>query len=183
MNRVAVFIDNSNVFKTIQTLCRADPLWIKMYDPLALGNVLAGARQLVKVNFYCVPPPAWLLNEGEDSKKRHSAASRYYAKIGQMQNVEVKYGYLQGGKSNPLEKNIDTQISSDMVASAALGEFDTAILVSSDGDYQSAVTNVKKLGKRIEILFFRGFHSHALTQMCDLSRKARRSHFVQLDLR
>lgn len=182
MNRIAVFIDNSNVFKTIQTIRRVDKTWVQMYDPLALSNSLAGARELVKVNFYCVAPPAWLLNEGEESKKRHAVASRYYSKISQLTNVEVKYGYLQGGKNDPHEKNVDTQISSDMVAGAALGEFETAILVSSDGDYLSAVQNLKKLGKRIEILFFRGFHSDALIQMCDLRRRARRSHFTQLNL-
>lgn len=183
MNRIAVFIDNSNVFKTIQTIKRVDGSWIQMYDPLALSASLAGARELVKVNFYCVPPPAWLLNEGEGSKRRHAVTSRYYSKISQLPNVEVKYGYLQGDKYDPHEKNVDTQISSDMVAGADLGEFETAILVSSDGDYLSAVQNLKKLGKRIEILFFRGFQSDALIQMCDLRRRARRSHFTLLDLR
>jgi len=69
-----------------------------------------------------------------------------------------------------------------MVAGAALSEFDTAILVSSDGDYQSAVQNIKKLGKRIEILFFRGFQSDALIQMCDLRRRARCIYFLPIQL-
>jgi len=180
MNRVSVFIDNSNVFKTIQSIRRVDRNWVQMYDPLALANFLVGARQLEQVHFYCVPPPPWLLREGPENQRKHALASRYYAKIGQLPKVQVKYGYLQGSKNDPLEKNVDTQISSDMVTSAALSEFDTAILVSSDGDYQSAVTNLKKLGKRVEILFFSGFHSDALIQMCDLRRRARRSHFIQM---
>jgi len=180
MSRVAVFIDNSNVFKTIQTIRRVDKNWVQMYCPLTLAQHLAGTRELSKVVFYCVPPPAWLLNEGAESQRRHAVTSRYYSKISQLQNVEVKYGYLQGDKSDPHEKNVDTQISCDMVASAALGEFDTAILVSSDGDYQSAVQNLKKLGKRTEVLFFKGFHSDALIRMCDLRRRARRSYFVQI---
>jgi len=182
MNRVAVFIDNSNVFKTIQTIRRVDKNWVQMYDPLILAQRLAGTRQLSKVVFYCVPPPAWLLSEGAESQRRHAMANRYYAKISQLPNVEVRYGYLQGDKNDPHEKNVDTQISSDMVAGAALSEFDTAILVSSDGDYQSAVQNIKKLGKRIEILFFRGFQSDALIQMCDLRRRARCIYFLPIQL-
>ena len=120
------------------------------------------------------------MQEGPDGIHKHARASQYYAAVSKLDKVEMKYGYLTGDKSAPNEKNVDTQICADMVTSAALGEFDTAILVSSDGDFQSAITNSKKLGKRVEILFFKGHCSGALRQMCDLARKARRSHFTKI---
>ena len=67
-----------------------------------------------------------------------------------------------------------------MVAHAALGQYDTAILVANDGDYLSAITNAKKLGKRVELLFFRGYLSGALKKSCDLTRRARKSFFELL---
>ena len=85
--------------------------------------------------------------------------------------------YLQGSKSALLEKNVDTQISSDMVLHAALGHYDTAILISNDGDYTSALENVKKLGKRVEVLFFKGYFSGSLRNASDLTRRARRVFF------
>ncbi len=183
MSRVSVFIDNSNVFKNIKAIRDyGDKRWVQLYDPLKLAQKLAGNRQLVKVHFYCVPPPPWLLTEGEESKKRHLIASKYYSEIAKLQNVELKYGYLQGDKKGPHEKNIDTQLGTDMVADAALGLYDTAILVSNDGDYSSAIANTKRLGKKVELLFFKGYISGSLVMSCDVRRRARMSFFERLDL-
>lgn len=182
--RICVYIDNSNVFKNIKKIRESthDLAWIQLYDPLQLAKAVVGSRQLEKVYFYCVPPPAWLLHEGEDSKKRYATAMRYYSAVSKLPNVELKYGYLQGDKSLPIEKNVDTQISSDMVAHAALGYYDTAILISNDGDYTSALENVKKLGKRVEVLFFKGYFSGSLRKSCDLIRRARRIFFKNIKL-
>lgn len=180
--RVNVYIDNSNVFKNIRNIRNSDRNWVCLYDPLELAKSLAGNRELGTVYFYCVPPPAWLLNEGEASKKKHATASRYYSAIAKLPGVEVKYGYLQGNKDDPHEKNVDTQISSDMIAHAALGQYDTAILVSNDGDFKSAVTNTKMLGRRVELLFFQGYVSGALRNDCDLIRRARKSFFIPITI-
>lgn len=178
MHRVSVYIDNSNVFKHIKSIRQnGDTSWTQLYNPLRLAEKLAGNRELVSVYFYCVPPPAWLLSEGEESKRKHAMASRYYSAVEKLPKIELKYGYLQGDKSDPHEKNVDTQISSDMVVHAALGQYDTAILVSNDGDYLSAITNTKKLGKRVELLFFSGYMSGALRKSCDLTRRARKVFF------
>ncbi len=181
MHRVSVYIDNSNVFKNIKSIrLSGDKNWTQLYNPLKLAERLSGNRELVAVYFYCVPPPAWLLSEGEESKQKHATASRYYSAVGKLPKVELKYGYLQGDKSDPHEKNVDTQISSDMVVNAALGQYDTAILVSNDGDFLSAIINTKKLGKRVELLFFKGYLSGSLRKSCDLTRKARRAYFEPL---
>ena len=182
MNRIYVYIDNSNVFKNIKKIKNGDHSWIQMYDPLALGQALAGSRQLEKVYFYCVPPPSWLLTEGDESKKRHAIATKYYSAVDKLPNVLLKYGYLQGDKTNPTEKNVDTQISSDMVLHAALGNYDTAILVSNDGDFTSALKNIKILGKRVEVLFFRGYLSDSLKKESDLTIRARKIFFKQIIL-
>ncbi len=120
--------------------------------------------------------------EGEESRKKHAIASKYYAAVSKLPKVDVKYGYIQGDKSDPHEKNVDTQISSDMVADAALGLYDTAILVSNDGDYMSAIANTKRLGKRVEILFFRGYLAGSLKKGSDLTRRARKVFFMPIGL-
>lgn len=145
-NKVAVFIDNSNVFRSLRDLKMDDPAWVCFYNPLILAQKLAGARELVYVGFYCVRPPAYLLEEGKAGIKKHGTTLQYY-----------------------------------MVTVAALGKFDAAILVSNDGDYVSAVENVKNsFLKRVEVLFLRGKLSMALRQACDLTRRARRSPFEKL---
>jgi len=182
--KVNVYIDNSNVFKNIRKINESleDSYWVQMYDPLELSKSLVGSRELGKVYFYCVPPPAWLLSESDESRNRHAMASKYYSAVDKLDKVEIKYGYLQGGKSESQEKNVDTQICSDMVAHAALGECDAVVLVSNDGDFTSALENTKKLGKRVEVLFFRGYFSGALRKSSDITRRARKSFFKRISL-
>lgn len=182
-NKVAVFIDNSNVFRNLHDLKMADSSWVCFYNPLLLAQKLAGARELVYVGFYCVRPPAYLLEEGKAGIKKHATTLQYYAAIEKLSPLlQVKYGDLRGSKGNLKEKNLDTQLATDMVTMAALGKFDTAILISNDGDYVSAVKNVKNnFFKRVEVLFLMGRLSMALRQVCDLTRRARRSHFEKLN--
>jgi len=181
-NKVAVFIDNSNVFRSLNDLKTIDPLWICFYNPLILAQKLAGTRELVHVGFYCVRPPAYLLEEGEKGVKKHSTTLKYYAAIEKLSPLlQVKYGDLRGTKGNLQEKNVDTQLATDMVTMAALGKFDTAILISNDGDYVSAVKNVKEsFLKKVEVLFLMNRLSMALRSVCDITRRARRSHFEKL---
>ncbi|MDD5638109.1 MAG: NYN domain-containing protein, partial [Atribacterota bacterium] len=78
------------------------------------------------------------------------------------------------------EKNLDTQLSCDMVAMAALNKYDVAILIANDGDYKSAIENTKLFNKKIENVFFKGSLSMSIDGLCDVKRRARRSFFVKL---
>src|SRR3989344_8620394 len=51
-NKVAVFIDNSNVFRNLHNLKIVDSSWVCFYNPLKLAQKLAGSRELVHVGFY-----------------------------------------------------------------------------------------------------------------------------------
>ncbi len=180
--KVAVFIDNSNTFKNIQSIRQktGDKSWICLYDPLELAKKLAGNRELVSVNFYCVHPPTYLLKEDERHKRIYAITNRYYAAIEKLSLLKVKYGYLKGTKGDLEEKNLDTQLSVDLIKKAAFGEYDVAIIVSSDGDYTSAVQTAKEFKKKVELLFFRGSASMNLKGDVDLIRRARKSFFQPL---
>ena len=67
--RVSVYIDNSNVFKNLKKVKDSDHTWIQLYNPLELAKAIVGNRQLEKVYFYCVPPPAWLLSKDQKVRK------------------------------------------------------------------------------------------------------------------
>ena len=133
--------------------------------------------------FYCVHPPAYLLGEDKWHIEKYNITNRYYSAIEKLPKVEVKYGDLKGTKRDLHEKNLDTQLATDVVAGAALGEYDAAIIVSSDGDYVSAIENVKKFHKKVEIVFFRGSLSMNLRKASDVIRRARRSFFQPLDFK
>ena len=179
--RIAVFIDNSNVFHHIRDIRKGDRSWICLYNPLVLGQKLTGDRNLIYVGFYCVRPPAYLLTGSAEEQARYNLTQKYYGEIEKLENVSVKFGDLKGSRGNLQEKNVDTQIAKDMVTMAALDKYDVAILVSNDGDYKSAIESVKIFNKKVENLFFKGSLSGAIDGRCDIKRRARRSFFIKLD--
>lgn len=179
--RVAVFVDNSNVFHYIHDIRKVDRSWVALYNPLTLAQKLTGDRNLVYVGFYCVHPPSYLLSGNNRDQRIYNLTQKYYGEIQKLPMVSIKFGDLKGTRGQLQEKNLDTQISTDMVAMAALNEYDVAILVSNDGDYKSAIENTKRFNKKIENLFFRGSLSMAIDGKCDIKRRARRSFFIKLD--
>lgn len=178
--RIAVFIDNSNVYKYLNGLKKIDKEWVCLYDPSKLAKKLAGNRTLVAVYFCCTPPPPHMLKTAE-GKEKYSIQTKYYAKIQKMPGVEVRFGNLQGSGDELKEKNLDTQLTANMISLAAQNAFDTAILVSNDRDYVSALEQTKNVfGKKIELVYFKGFISNSLLRLADVPRKARRSFFEKL---
>jgi len=182
LNRVAVFIDNSNVFNRIKEKIQLKETgWDCFYDPLYLAQRLAGQRQLTFVGFYCSPPPSYLAQGTPAEQKRYSQQMQYYSEVTKLPNVTVRYGSVGGSRWNLQEKNLDTQITADMITMAAQNKYDVAVLVSNDGDYVSAVRPTKEeFGKKVEVLYFRKRVSMVLRQVCDLPRRARPSFFRRL---
>ncbi len=76
-------------------------------------------------------------------------AMRYYAAVEKLPGVEVKYGTLQGSRGELVEKNLDTQVATDIVTKAALNDYDTAIVVSNDGDFVSPAETAKGTFKKL----------------------------------
>lgn len=180
MKRVIVFIDNSNVYKN---LCKhikdAPSQWcVKQYDPLFLAQKLVGERTLVKVYFYCAPPPQSLYRKNPDA---YNSQNSYYTHISKLDKVEVKFASLSLNDGVLSEKNLDTQLTSDMVMKAALNEYDHAIIISNDGDFVSAVENAKVLGKKVEVAHFKEHTSMDLRQKADITRRLRPSFFNKIE--
>ncbi|MBI2041462.1 MAG: NYN domain-containing protein [Candidatus Nealsonbacteria bacterium] len=179
--RVAVFIDNSNIYKYLSGLRKIDKKWTCLYDPSKLAKKLAGDRTISAVYFYCTPPPPQMLKT-TNGREKYSIQTKYYAEVQKLHGVEVKFGNLQGVGGELKEKNLDTQLTANMISLAAQNAFDVAILVSNDRDYVSALEPTKNIfGKKIEIVYFKGFISNSLLRLADVPRRARRSFFERLN--
>ncbi|KKS57857.1 MAG: hypothetical protein UV22_C0011G0010 [Parcubacteria group bacterium GW2011_GWA2_42_35] len=113
--RVAVFIDNSNVFHYIHNIRKFDRSWVCLYNPLILSQKLAGNRNLVYTGFYCVRPPSYLLGGNTEERRKYNITQKYYGEIEKLPNVSIKFGDLKGTKGQLQEKNLDTQLATDMV--------------------------------------------------------------------
>lgn len=69
--------------------------------------------------------------------------------------------------TNYIEKGVDIAIASDMLKFAYSDSYDTAILISGDGDFVSALEGVQNLGKHVENAYFNKGHSIYLRETCD----------------
>lgn len=179
--RAAVFIDNSNIFRRLLELKRDGKNWISFYNPLILAEKLAGNRKFAYIGFYCTRPPVYLMNGSAEEQRKYNKTQKYYSAIEKLPEVSVKFGDLKGSRGHLQEKNLDTQLATDMVALAAFDKYDVAILVSNDGDYKGAIENTKLFNKKIENLFFKGSLSMAIDGKCDIKRRARSSFFVKIE--
>lgn len=181
-NRVAIFIDNSNVLQSIKKLQKTGQYWWNsLYCPKHLAEKLAGNRSLVYIGFYCAPPPAYLMTGDEADKNRYKFAMKYYSLVEKIPEVTIHYATVNGTKGNLQEKNLDTKLTADLVGMAALNKFDTAILVSNDADFVSGMKVVQELNKKVEIVYFKDMGSMDLRKNADVPRKAKPSFFKKID--
>lgn len=137
--RVMIFIDGSNLFWTARRWSLRQGFRI---DVLKLVSKLANDRFLVRPYFYAgegVPP-------SEGQMKFHHKLK--YSGI----NVVTRPLRKRGDKW--VEKGVDVALVTDMLGMAFRNVYDIAILVSGDRDLAQAVEEVKRLGKRVEIVSF-----------------------------
>lgn len=180
--RVAVFIDNSNVLQSIKALQKTGQYWWNsLYSPKYLSEKLAGNREIVYIGFYCAPPPAYLMAGNNADKNRYRLTMKYYSLIEKTESITIHYATVIGTKGNLQEKNLDTKLTADLVGMAAQNKFDTAILVSNDADFVSGTTVVQTLGKKVEVIYFKGMGSMELRQRADIPRKTKPGFFKKID--
>lgn len=179
--KVAVFIDNSNIMQTmLHRKMVGERFWNKAYCPKILAEKLAGNRTLVFIGFYCTPPPSYLqLGDGAD-KNRYALATRYYGLIEKTDGVSMNYATINGGRGNLQEKKLDSTMTAHIVKMAATDKYDTAIIVSNDADYIPAVEGAQEFGKKVEVVYFSGQGSMELRQKCNIPRKAKPKFFVEI---
>lgn len=176
MQRVAVFIDHSNVYHNL--VKTGWPEEVRQYNPVVLAERLAGGRQLVKTMFYCSPPPPTL----QDTNPRsYEAQTRYLDTVKKLAGLELHYGNLIMQHDHKYhEKNLDTQMTTGMLMMAFRDEYDVAIILSNDGDFADGVRGIRELGKWVEIAYFDRSLSFNLEAASDIVRKLRPSYFIKL---
>ena len=128
---------------------------------------LLRGRRLVRTYFYTAkidrPPP-------EDYwRKLQSDQQRLIRALAHQPFLEVRLGRLQFGAagSPPRQKGVDVLLATDMLRFAIKGNYDTAILISGDGDFADIVRMVKDEGRKVEIVTFSGTRAPALFEACD----------------
>jgi len=163
MERVAVFIDGSNFY---HGCANALPEGTRV-DLERFAAKLVGQRQLIRVYFYTA------VVRREDGEERYQGQQRFLERLRHLRYFQVKLGRLMPRQGTVVEKGVDVNIAVDMLKYAVSNAYDTAILVSGDGDFATAVEAVKDLGRHVENAYFETGRSQELQRVCD--------RFIRLD--
>ena len=143
--RVAIFIDGSNLFYA------ALQLGIEI-DYSKLLYRLTGGSRLLRSFFYT----------GVDRTNEKQQGFLLWMRRNGYRVIAKDLVQLPDGSK---KANLDVEIAVDMMA--LVGSYDTAILVSGDGDLAYAVDAVSYRGARVEVVSLRSMTSDSLINVAD----------------
>jgi uncharacterized LabA/DUF88 family protein len=145
--KIMVFIDNSNLFHSFQKIhfhC----------DYIKLREVLTAGRKLVDVILY-----TGIMYPVKTKDKRWLSKLHHLGYSVKTRSVKV----APNGKK--VEKRIDVLMAVDIIASVYEKKYDTAVIVSGDGDFVPVVKKLKELNKSVEIWSFKELLSEQLKSL------------------
>lgn len=143
--RVAIFIDGSNLFYA------ALQLGIEI-DYAKLLSRLTGGSRLLRSFFYT----------GVDRNNEKQQGFLLWMRRNGYRVISKDLVQLPDGSK---KANLDVEIAVDMMS--LVGSYDTAVLVSGDGDLAYAVNAISYRGVRVEVVSLRSMTSDSLINVAD----------------
>lgn len=184
MERIAIFIDGSNFYHGLKEEVNSTSL-----DFSNFFKILTKDKQLTRIYYYNAPCDQFVEPE------RYNSQQKFFRALKSIPYLELKLGRLErrvvklnnellikdfGGEiANKIiekyganivtyvEKGVDVQIAVDLIKLAYNNVYDTAILISGDGDFAPAIIAVKELGKHVEVAYFKSRKTYHIKQVCD----------------
>jgi uncharacterized LabA/DUF88 family protein len=160
--RVAIFIDGSNLYHSLKNL------GIKEIGFQKLVKLLVKVRLLTNVFYYNAP-----LDISIDEKK-YWEMQRFFEMLKKLPGFNVilckrKKYKKEDGNFGFVMKGDDVHLAIDMVSGAYENLYDTAIIVSGDEDFVPLIKRIQKLEKKVENAYFTKSSSNALKNSADAS--------------
>ncbi len=140
---VAIFIDGSNLYHSLEENCKRFDL-----DFDAFSKKLCRGRRLFRTYYYNV------LRDPERNVQAYQDQQKFLAALYNHPYLEVRLGISKVRGETAVEKGVDIMVATDMLKLAWDNLYDTAILVSGDGDFAYAIQAVKDIGKHVEVAAF-----------------------------
>lgn len=167
--RVAIFIDGSNLYHALRdNIGRTD----LNFSEFALK--LAGDRRLIRTYYYNLQQD--LIRNPDGAREQLD----FLNILRTMPYLEVRLGSLKMSNGVMVEKGVDIMLATDMLHYAWKDLYDTAILVSGDGDYAYALQTVKNEGKHVEVAYMESHASKDLLELADVRHSLDKAFFQNL---
>jgi uncharacterized LabA/DUF88 family protein len=188
VTRVMVFIDGSAMYFGLREVMKATDIdFQKFIDYLVEG------RDLVRTYYYNSR-----VDQAEDPV-RYKSQMRFYGALDNIPYFQTKFGRLlvrntrlrcrncgrsfevdqaacpncgeQHNCRSEVQKGVDVKLATDLLVQSFKNNYDTAVLVTGDGDLAEAVEQVSEEGKHVENVFFQKGSSPFLRSKCDIFRE------------
>jgi uncharacterized LabA/DUF88 family protein len=155
-NRVAIFIDGSNLYHALRSNFRRHDLNFSDFT-----DKLCGSRNLFRTYYYNVlqDPVQW--------PDAHKEQQEFLDILRKTPYLEVRLGSTKVAQGTPVEKGIDIMLATDLLYFAWNDFYDVALLVSGDSDFAYALQAVKNMGKHVEVAYFERGISKDLLNIAD----------------
>ena len=149
MERIAIFMDNSNIFQGFRK-------YNVKVDYEKLKNLIIKDRKLHNIFLY-----EGVLYPISSEKKK------WYKDLKNKSGYVIKASFDKITYNNTIEKKIDIQIAIDVISLAYENAYDTAALVSGDGDFIPVIEKLLELKKNVELWAFKYSLANALKEKLD----------------
>jgi len=146
LERIIVFVDNSNIFKGFRKYN------IKV-DYETLKDFITRGRYLKNIFLY-----EGVVYPISPEKKK------WYEELSNRSGYVIKASFDKIASSGAIEKKIDIKIAIDIISFAYEDAYDTAVLVSGDGDFVPVIKKLKELEKNVEVWAFKYSLANALKE-------------------
>jgi len=121
-----------------------------------LTSTLPSGRKLVRTYYYNAAVRA------DADPDRAKQQQRFFDRLQKIPYFDVRLGRLEPRGNTFVEKGVDVGLAVDMLSMAVRDLYDTAVLVSCDGDYVTAIRAVQDMGKHVEVACFqKAYHLKA----------------------
>jgi uncharacterized LabA/DUF88 family protein len=155
--RVTLFIDGANLLHGL----------IKDFNQInidfeAVIRKLVNGRLLGRVYYYTALP------DQTRDPAQYTKQQKFLNALGRKPYFKVVLGRLES-RPNGLyvEKGVDIALAIDLLDLAFHNTYDTAIIISGDGDFSRAVETVQRMGKHVENASTNSCLSYNLQKTCD----------------
>lgn len=168
-NRVAIFIDGSNLYHALHGTCGRHDLNFAEFT-----NKLCGSRRLLRTYYYNV------LQDPTQRPDSYREQQEFLDILRKTPYLEVRLGSMKIAQGIAVEKGVDIMLATDLLTFAWNDFYDVAVLVSGDSDFTYALQAVKNMGKHVEVAYFESGVSKDLLDVADNRHLLDRSFFRDL---
>ena len=155
MERAIFFIDARNIMGGCREHQRNNPNYAFGYKEIV--DYLKQDYHVIRGYYY----------DGAPHQSQRTAGKAQFFDFLRKQGITLRLKEIDFTQAHPSQKGVDIFLTTDMISLAYEDAYDTAILLSGDGDYVALVELVKSKGKRVIVLSFQNCIARSLREVAD----------------